>query len=68
MWLILVTNNLSIINNTIGAILKINNISRIILYAEPIFGGLNSLYIIRKAMYMKNNAVVIDIMVGFRIK
>jgi len=48
--LILITNNLSIINNPKGAILTMNNISRIILYGDPVLGGSNSLYILKNAI------------------
>jgi hypothetical protein len=47
--LIFKTNNLSIINNPKGTMLTMNNISRIILYADPVLGGLNSLYTVKNA-------------------
>ncbi len=68
MLFILITNNLSIVNSIRGTTLTISNISRIILYADPIFGGLKSLYTIKKAIYVKNKAVKMDIKVGFRIR
>jgi len=48
--------------------LKIISISRTILYADPILGGLKTLYTIKKAIYIKNKAVITDIKVGFRTK
>jgi|GEM_PF-2931165 len=62
------TTNLSITNNPNGTMLKIHSISIIILSAEPTFGGTNSLYTLIKIKNIKNNAVAVDIKVGFRVK
>jgi len=66
--LILSTNNLSIINNPKGTILKMRSVSRTILYEEPILGGSNHLYTTPKIIYPKYNAIITDINVGFLIR